>query len=49
MIYGPYEAVEVWAAKRFDFVEDYIAQQKDPEYGIHDERFLHFEISISSC
>jgi len=24
MIYGPYEAIEIWATKRFDFIEKYV-------------------------
>jgi len=45
MIVGPYEAVRVWATRRFDLVEvhvlDYPLRGPDgPGWGVHSERFL---------
>lgn len=41
MIYGPYEAVKVWATRRFELIEERV---KDPEaagYVLHSERFVN--------
>ena len=45
MVIGPYEAVEVWATRRFELIEghvrDYPLRGTDgPGWGMHSERFL---------
>jgi len=44
MVYGPYEAVKVWATKRFDLVEEAARLQVTPGYTMHSERFLNCTI-----
>ena len=46
MIYGPYHAVRVWAAERFQLLDQHIQTilEKDPGYGIHDEKYLYYTI-----
>jgi hypothetical protein len=39
MIYGPYEAVKVWATERFSRLEEHVQSVK-PGYGMHSERFM---------
>jgi hypothetical protein len=39
MFYGPYEAVEIWATKRFDFLEHYV-NKCEPGWAMHSERFV---------
>lgn len=41
-IYGPMEAVKVWAAERFDRMEDHANRTfyEDEGYGLHSERFV---------
>jgi len=41
MVYGPYDAVRVWATKRFDLLEESAALQTDPGWTMHSERFLN--------
>ncbi|KAL3909913.1 MAG: hypothetical protein SGILL_007900, partial [Bacillariaceae sp.] len=40
MVYGPYEAVKVWATKRFDLLEERAKLQTEPGYTMHSERFM---------
>lgn len=44
MIYGPYEAVKIWATKRFDLIEERVALAKDPGYEMHSEKFLNASV-----
>lgn len=41
IVYGPYEAVKVWATKRFDLIEESAKLQTNPGYTMHSERFLN--------
>jgi len=41
IVYGPYEAVKVWATKRFDLIEESAEFQTNPGYTMHSERFLN--------
>jgi hypothetical protein len=41
MIYGPYEAVKIWATKRFELIETRVKLRQDPGYEMHSERFLN--------
>jgi hypothetical protein len=43
MVYGPYEAVKVWATERFDRLETHVLTY-EPGYGLHSERFLNHSI-----
>jgi hypothetical protein len=47
MVYGPYEAVKVWATKRFDLVEERANQQSEPGYTMHSERFMNASIFVA--
>lgn len=42
LVYGPYEAVKIWAAERFLRMEKWIkhVQRHKPGYGLHSERFV---------
>lgn len=46
MVYGPREAVRVWASQRFDLLDEHIAriQKEEPGWGMHSERVLHYTI-----
>ncbi|KAL7557414.1 hypothetical protein ACA910_016632 [Epithemia clementina (nom. ined.)] len=46
MIYGPYDAVKIWAAERFRRLNQHIAhvQANAPGDGLHSERFLQYTI-----
>jgi hypothetical protein len=41
MIYGPYEAVNIWSTKRFELIEERVKLGRDPGYAMHSERFLN--------
>ncbi|KAL3893640.1 MAG: hypothetical protein SGARI_008033 [Bacillariaceae sp.] len=43
MVYGPYEAVKIWATQRFDRLEQHVLSY-EPGYGLHSERFLNHSI-----
>jgi hypothetical protein len=43
MIYGPYNAVRVWATERFERLETHVLTY-EPGYGMHSERFLNHSI-----
>jgi hypothetical protein len=43
MVYGPYEAVKIWATERFQRLEDHVVSY-EPGYGMHSERFLNHSI-----
>ena len=40
MFYGPYEGVEIWATKRFEFLETYV-HTCEPGWAMHSEKFLN--------
>lgn len=40
MFYGPYEGVEIWATRRFDFLESYV-HTCEPGWAMHSETFLN--------
>jgi len=40
LVYGPYQAVKIWATKRFDLIEKSAELQNNPGYTMHSERFL---------
>jgi len=40
MVYGPYDAVKIWATKRFELLEEWKAKGP-PGYIMHSERFLN--------
>lgn len=42
MIYGPYEAVRIWATTRFETVEEHVqwTMQHKPGYAMHSETFV---------
>mmetsp|Transcript_28193 Transcript_28193/g.39660 ORF Transcript_28193/g.39660 Transcript_28193/m.39660 type:complete len:445 (+) Transcript_28193:39-1373(+) len=44
LIYGPYEAVKIWATKRFDLMETRAIEQVDPGRIMHQERFLSHDV-----
>jgi len=44
MFYGPYKAVEIWATRRFEAVEERARLQPEPGYTMHSERFLNSSI-----
>jgi hypothetical protein len=43
MIYGPYDAVKVWATERFSRLEEHVQTYK-AGYGMHSERFMAHSI-----
>ncbi|KAL3904270.1 MAG: hypothetical protein SGILL_010133 [Bacillariaceae sp.] len=43
MVYGPHEAVKIWATERFQRVETHVLTY-EPGYGLHSERFLNHSI-----
>jgi hypothetical protein len=43
MIYGPYDAVKIWATERFQRIDDHV-QKVQPGIGMHSERFLNGSI-----
>jgi hypothetical protein len=47
MIVGPREAVEIWAAQRFNRLETHIkfVQENHPGWGMHSERFIKWTIN----
>ena len=44
MMYGPYEAVKIWATKRFELIEERARLRQDPGFEMHSERFLNASI-----
>lgn len=46
LVYGPYEAVRIWATERFPRLDEHVQfmAQHDPGWGMHEERFLHYTI-----
>ena len=44
LFYGPRRAVEIWATRRFEAVEDRARLQPEPGYTMHSERFLNSTI-----
>jgi hypothetical protein len=40
MIYGPYNAVKIWATERFQRIDDHVQHKVQPGIGMHSERFL---------
>jgi hypothetical protein len=44
MIYGPHEAVKIWATQRFRLLEEHVVTYPEPGYGMHSERFLEHSI-----
>ncbi len=41
MVYGPYDAVKIWATKRFEYIEDHVRKMPwGPGFGMHSELFL---------
>jgi len=40
MMYGPYEAVKIWATERFQRIEHYIDSCETKGYGMHQERYI---------
>lgn len=46
LIYGPYDAVRVWASSRFDLLQAHIqyVQKHKPGDGIHSERYLAYTV-----
>jgi hypothetical protein len=44
MIYGPYEAVKIWATKRFELIDERARLGRDPGFEMHSERFLNASI-----
>jgi hypothetical protein len=44
LVYGPYDAIKIWATKRFDLVEESARFQTNPGYTMHSERFLNATI-----
>jgi hypothetical protein len=43
MVYGPFDAIRIWATERFDRLEKHV-QTYEPGYGLHSERFLNHSI-----
>lgn len=43
-IYGPYDAVKIWATQRFSLLEGRAITQVDPGYTMHSERFLNASV-----
>jgi hypothetical protein len=43
MVYGPYDAIRIWATERFARLEDHVVSY-EPGYGMHSERFLNHSI-----
>ena len=46
LIYGPRRAIQVWAAQRFQRLEDHVQwiQKHDPGWGLHSERFVNYTL-----
>jgi len=44
MFYGPAEAAKIWAAERFDRLENYISSNEEKGFGMHSERFVGNEL-----
>ena len=40
MFYGPHDAVEIWATKRFEFLENYVQKEEARGWAMHSEKFL---------
>uniref|UniRef100_A0A7S3VFB4 Glycosyl transferase 64 domain-containing protein n=1 Tax=Chaetoceros debilis TaxID=122233 RepID=A0A7S3VFB4_9STRA len=40
MMYGPYEAVKIWATERFQRIDHYIESSEIKGYGMHQERYI---------
>ncbi|KAL7563242.1 hypothetical protein ACA910_015734 [Epithemia clementina (nom. ined.)] len=44
-MYGPYQALQLWATQRFAWIEEHVRSQRaGVGYGIHDERFLKYTL-----
>lgn len=43
MVYGPFDAIRIWATERFDRLETHV-RTYEPGYGLHSERFLNHSI-----
>ena len=45
LVYGPYDAVQIWATKRFDWIDEHVHSQRAGRgSGIHDEKYLKYTI-----
>jgi hypothetical protein len=44
MVYGPYDAIKIWATERFQRLETHVRTYNEPGYGLHSERFLNHSI-----
>ncbi|CAJ1928124.1 unnamed protein product [Cylindrotheca closterium] len=44
MIYGPYEAVKIWATQRFRLMEERVETKPDVGWNMHSERFMKASI-----
>jgi len=44
MIYGPREAVKMWATQRFPLIDNHVVTYPEPGFGMHSERFLNHTI-----
>ena len=40
MVSGPHDAVEIWASRRFELIEDHVRSRAGSKTGMHSERFL---------
>ena len=40
MVYGPYDAVKIWATQRFQLIEERVSQRVDVGMAMHSEHFL---------
>jgi hypothetical protein len=41
MVYGPFEAVQIWAKRRFVLIENWARNMSDTGYAMHAERFMN--------
>ncbi|CAJ1963984.1 unnamed protein product [Cylindrotheca closterium] len=44
MIYGPYDAVNIWAAERFRLMEERVETKPEIGFNMHSERFMNASI-----
>lgn len=44
MMYGPTEAVRIWATQRFERLDYHISTYEFEGYGMHSERYMEHEI-----
>eukprot|EP00934_Nitzschia_sp_Nitz4_P000664 Nitzschia sp. Nitz4//scaffold109_size72162//45964//48252//NITZ4_005851-RA/size72162-processed-gene-0.32-mRNA-1//-1//CDS//3329532778//664//frame0 len=44
MVYGPFQAVKVWATQRFEMIDDWAKQEEAKGWVMHSERFLNGSI-----